>query len=99
MIVFEDLVRATLESGATIESISDDAVVLELPAGLAPFAMALAARNTEWEEEATYFVDSASRVGGSDSYRFEYVVSYPEGEGDYSNLETLVATIASEEYA
>jgi hypothetical protein len=92
VIVFEDLALATYEVGGEIVSISDDAVVLRI-VDLLDFGMNLAQRNTEWDEEATYFMESRTPID-SQTWAFTYPVSYPEGRDDYTDALVLARDYA-----
>lgn len=94
MIIFEDLVEAIDRSGATLEAIDNVGATIVVP-DMVEFAMNLADTNSEWREEAHYFIDAREVLDASDRYRFVYAVDYPEGTQTFEQaLELAAAHVA-----
>lgn len=94
MIIFEDLVEAIDRSGATLEAIDNDGATIVVP-DMVEFAMNLVDTNSEWREEAHYFIDSREVVDASDRYRFTYTVDFPAETDTFDGaLDAAAAYIA-----
>lgn len=94
MIIFEDLVEAIDRSGATLEAIDNDAVVIRV-IDMVEFAMHLADTNSEWREEAHYFIDSRE-VRDLGGVRFTYPVGYSAGTQTFEDAHACAAAHLAE---